>query len=111
MAAARAANMRRSKFSAEEIRAILEEIERGATPRDLARKHAVSVPTLYRWRADHGQAGKGESRRLRQLEEENRRLRKIVAEQALDLETVKSLLRRKGGRAAASPQRRERGAR
>jgi len=99
--------MRRSKFSEEEIQAILDEVERGTNPRDLARSHGVSVPTIYRWRAKHGSADKAEARRLRQLEEENRRLRKIVAEQALDLEAVKSLLRRKQVRPAPSTLRGE----
>ncbi len=92
--------MRRSKFSEQEIQAILAEVEAGHAPPDLARKYDVSVPTIYRWRAKRAPGEKAESRRLKQLEEENRRLRKIVAEQALDLEAVQSLLRK---RRRASP--------
>jgi putative transposase len=99
--------MRRSKFSEDEIKAILMEVEVGDPPREVARRHAISVPTLYRWKARFGQSQSGESRRLRQLEEENRRLRKIVAEQALDLEAVKSLLRKKT-RPSSAPLRPER---
>ncbi len=90
--------MRRSKFTDDQILAVMQELDGGATPRELAERHGVSVPTIYRWRARRsGLEGEGPSR-LRRLEEENRRLRMIVAEQALDLEAVKSLLRKKRSR-------------
>jgi len=96
--------MRRSKFSKQEIATILRELELGAKPGELAERHGVSIPTIYRWRSQLGRDLQAEVARLHELEEENRRLRKIVAEQALDLEEVKSLLR---GRSRTSVPRPE----
>ena len=62
---------------------------------DLVRKHGISAQTFYRWKAKYGGLEVSEARRLKQLEDENRRLKKIVADQALDNEAMKSALRKK----------------
>jgi putative transposase len=78
--------MKRARFNEEQIISILREAEAGAKVTELCRRHGISEATFYIWRNKYGGLEVSEMRRLRQLEEENRRLKGIVADQALDLE-------------------------
>ncbi len=86
--------MRRSRFSEEQIVAVLKEHEAGAELAPLCRRHGISAQTFYRWKQRYGGLEGGEARRLKALEEENARLKRLVAEQALDNQALKELLRK-----------------
>ena len=86
--------MRKSRFSEEQIVGILQEHAAGEQTGALCRRHGISQQTLYRWKAKYdGLEGK-EVKRLKALEEENARLKRLVAEQALDNQALKELLRK-----------------
>ena len=87
--------MRKSRYSEEQIIDILREHEAGASVTDLTRRHGVSQQTIYRWKQKYGGLEVSELRRLKQLEAENARLKKLVAEQALDNQMLKELLGKK----------------
>ena len=76
--------MRKSRFTEAQIIGILKQAEGGAKVDDLAREHGVSTQTIYNWRAKFGGLDVSEARRLRELEEENRRLKKLVADLSLE---------------------------
>ena len=85
--------MKRGRFSEEQIVAVLKEAEGGGSKiAELCRRHGISEATLYNWRSKYGGLEVSELRRLRQLEEENRRLKSIVADQALDIRALKEVL-------------------
>jgi putative transposase len=88
--------MKRARFSEEQIIAVLKEAEAGAKVTELCRRHGISDATFYSWRSRYGGLELSEMRRLRQLEEENRRLKAIVADQALDLRALKDVLAKNG---------------
>ena len=82
--------MRGKRFKQEQIIAILKEAEAGVGVADLCRKYGISDATFYNWKAKYGGLTINEARRVRQLEDENRRLKHIVAEQALEIQALKS---------------------
>lgn len=87
--------MKRSRFSEEQIIGVLKEHEAGAKAADLARKHGISEATLYNWKAKYGGMDVSEARRLRSLEDENAKLKKLLAESALDIAALRELLSKK----------------
>ena len=87
--------MKRTRFAEEQIVAVLREHEAGVKTADLARKHGVSEATLYNWKAKYGGLDVSEARRLKALEEENRKLKKLLAESMLDVAALKELLTKK----------------
>ena len=86
--------MKRVRFTEEQIIAVLREQEAGAKTADLSRKHGVSE-TLYNWKAKYGGLDVSEAKRLRTLEDENRKLKKLLAESMLDNAALKELLSKK----------------
>ncbi len=87
--------MKRKRFTEEKIIEILKEAEAGVPIKDLTRKYGMSDASFYTWRAKYGGMDVSEAKRLRALEEENRQLKHIVADQALDLQMLKAVNRRK----------------
>jgi putative transposase len=87
--------MKRRRFKEEQIIAVLREHEAGAKTADLVRQHGISEATLYKWRAKYGGLEVSEAKRLRALEDENRKLKKLLAESMLDNAALKELLTRK----------------
>ncbi len=84
--------MSRKKYTEEQIIAVLNEAEAGANTVELCRRHGMSEATFYKWKAKYAELTLIELKRLRSLEEENRRLKQIVAQQALDNWALKELL-------------------
>ena len=87
--------MKRSKFSDEQILAIVKEGEAGRKVADLCRAHGINEQTYYRWKAKFGGMELSELQRLKQIEDENRRLKHIVAEQTLDIQALKAVVAKK----------------
>ena len=87
--------MKRSKFSDEQILAIVKEGEAGRKLVDLCRTYGITEQTYYRWKAKYGGMELSEMQRLKQLEDENRRLKQIVAEQTLDIQALKAVVAKK----------------
>ena len=87
--------MKRSRFSEEQIIGILREQEAGMKVSDLCRKHGISEPTFYTWKSKFGGMSVPDARRLKQLEEENARLKKLLAEAMLDNAVLKDIAARK----------------
>jgi putative transposase len=86
--------MRKSRFSDEQIVGILKEHAAGEPTGTLCRRHGISEQTLYRWKQKYDGLERTDVRRLKALEEENTRLKRLVAEQALDNQALKELLRK-----------------
>jgi putative transposase len=76
--------MKRSRFSEEQIIAMLKEQEAGVATADICRKHGVSSATFYKWKAKYGGLEVSDARRLKALEDENAKLKRLLAEQMLD---------------------------
>ena len=87
--------MRRSRFSEEQIIRVLKQVESGERVRDVVREHGISEQTYYRWKAKYGGLEVSEAKRLKALEVENGRLKKLVADLSLDKQILKDALGRK----------------
>lgn len=83
--------MKRKRFSEEQIIDILRLHNAGAKPADLCRQHGISEATLYNWRSRYGGMQVSDAKRLRSLEEENRKLKKLLAEAHLDMAALKDI--------------------
>jgi putative transposase len=88
--------MRRSRFGEEQIIAILREQEAGAATGEVCRRHGISDATFYKWKAKYGGMEVSDAKRLKGLEDENRRLKKLLAESMLDNAALKDLLGKNG---------------
>lgn len=86
--------MKKSRFSEEQMVAILREADRGSVA-EVARKHKVSEQTLYTWRKKFGELEPADIKRLRELETENAKLKRMVAEREMAIDTLKEINRRK----------------
>jgi putative transposase len=84
--------VRRSRFTDEQIVAALKEHEAGASTKELCRRLGIATETLYNWKRKYGGMGVSEARRLRMLEEENSRLKRLVADLSLDNRALKDVL-------------------
>jgi putative transposase len=87
--------MRTSRFTTEQIIGLLKEQEAGMKAAELCRKHGISEQTLYRWKAKYGGMEISDAKRLKALEDENQRLKRIVADQALMIDAQKAVLGKK----------------
>ena len=87
--------MRPSRFNEEQIIAILREQEAGAATADVCRKHGISSATCYKWKAKYGGLEVSDARRLKALDDENRRLKKLLAEAMLDNAMLKDIAAKK----------------
>ncbi len=84
--------MRKSRFTEVQIVGVLHEHEAGAKIAELCRRHGITETTFHRWKRKYGGLQVNEAKRLKALEDENRQLKRIVADQALNLQVVKDLL-------------------
>ena len=87
--------MKRSRFTEEQIIGVLHEQEAGMKVAEVCRKHGISEPTFYAWKSKFGGMSVPDARRLKQLEEENARLKKLLAEAMLDNAVLKDITSRK----------------
>ena len=86
--------MKRSRFTEEQIIGILKEHQAGLSASELCRKHGISDATFYNWRSKYGGMEVSEAKRLKQLEDENAKLKRLLAEQMMDVATLREMLRK-----------------
>ena len=84
--------MKRSRFSEEQIIGVLKEHQAGLTAAELCRRHGISDATFYNWRSKYGGMEVSEAKRLKQLEDENAKLKKLLAESMMDVSTLREML-------------------
>jgi putative transposase len=87
--------VKNSRFSEEQIIGVLKQSEAGVKTADLCREHGISAATFYIWRSKYGGLEVSEAKRLKQLEDENSKLKRIVADQVLDITMLKDLVGKK----------------
>jgi putative transposase len=87
--------MKKSRYKEEQIIAVLKEVDAGAKLQDVVRRLGVSEQTYYRWKAKYGGMEVSDAKKLKALEDENRRLKQMVADQALDLQALKAVVAKK----------------
>lgn len=87
--------MKKSRFSEQQIAFILKQAEDGTTVEEVCRKAGISIQTYYRWRRKYGGLMPSEMKRLKQLEDENTRLKRLVANLSLDKEMLQDVIKRK----------------
>jgi len=87
--------MKRKRFSEEQIIKVLQEAEAGAKPADLCRRHGIFEATYYNWKAKYSGMTVSDARRLRELEQENNKLKRLLADAELEKAALKDLLGRK----------------
>ena len=88
--------MKKTKHTEEQIIGVVKQLEAGRAVKDVARETGVTDQTLYNWKSKYGGMEVSETKRLRSLEEENRRLKEIVADLRLDKEALKAVIRKNG---------------
>ena len=88
--------MKKGRFNEEQIIRILKQYEGGAKVAELAREHGISEATIYTWKSKYGGMEVNEVQRLKSLEDENRRLKQLVADLSLDKEALKGIVRKNG---------------
>jgi putative transposase len=88
--------MKKSRYTEEQIIGILKQHEAGVKTADLCREHGISEATFYNWKSKYGGLDVSEAQRLRQMEDENRRLKALVADLSLDREALKAVIRKNG---------------
>lgn len=89
--------MKKVRFTETQIISILKKQEGGISIRDIAREHGISEATFYNWKAKYGGMEANEIKRMKELEEENARLKRIVANQMLEIDAIKHVLEKKFG--------------
>ena len=87
--------MRKSRFTESQIIGVLKQVESGQKVKDVCREHGISEGTYHRWKSKYGGMAVSEARRLKELESENHRLKKLVADLSLDNQALKEVLGRK----------------
>ena len=87
--------MRKSRYSEERIIRVLQQVERGEKVKDVIREHGISEQTYYRWKSKYGGMSVSEAKRLKALETENKRLKKLVANLSLDKQMLQEVIDRK----------------
>jgi putative transposase len=88
--------MKKSRYTEEQIIGILKQHEAGVKTADLCREQGISEATFYNWKSKYGGLDVSEAQRLRQMEDENRRLKQLVADLSLDREAMKAVIRKNG---------------
>jgi putative transposase len=87
--------MKKNRYKEEQIIAVLKEVDAGAKLQDVVRRLGVSEQTYYRWKATYGGMEVSDAKKLKSLEDENRRLKTMVADQALDIQMLKAVVAKK----------------